>query len=213
MDSLQGASNQFDHLLVVVKHVEPLLGIEGVAEHLDVALLQPILGVEELQPNLSVTGKQLVDAAVLLANGVEGRALKCRRAPPPGLDLLLLHHHHNLKLLLHLFDVFHTPPLVVKDSGKLIPAKCVKRAGAMSAIMPATLSTTMCNNMHACKPPCRRPCRPPCQPPCRPPCQSPCRRPCQPPGRSPCVTTCQTRTKKNEKGQVYQKSKGKCARI
>ena len=54
----QGASNQFDHLLVVVKHLEPLLGIEGVAEHLDVALLQPILGVEELQPILSVTGKQ-----------------------------------------------------------------------------------------------------------------------------------------------------------
>ena len=34
-----------------------------------------ILVVEELQPILSVTGKQLVDAAVLLANGVEGRAL------------------------------------------------------------------------------------------------------------------------------------------
>ena len=74
-DDTQGASNQFDHLLVVVKHLEPLLGIEGVAEHLDVALLQPILGVEELQPILSVTGNQLVDAAVLLANGVEGRAL------------------------------------------------------------------------------------------------------------------------------------------
>ena len=71
----QGASNQFNHLLVVVKHLEPLLGIEGVAEHPDVALLQPILGIEELQPNLSVTGKQLVDATVLLANGVEGRAL------------------------------------------------------------------------------------------------------------------------------------------
>ena len=66
---------EFNHLLVVVKHLEPFLGIEGVAEHLDIALLQPILGVEELQPILSVTGNQLVDAAVLLANGVEGRAL------------------------------------------------------------------------------------------------------------------------------------------
>merc|ERR1712001_228810 len=138
---------------------------------------------------------------------------------PPGLNLLLLHHHHNLKLLLHLFDVFHTPPLVVKDSGKLIPAKYVKRAGTMSATMPATLSTTMCNNMHACKPPCRPPCRPPCQPPCRPPCQSPCRRPCQPPGRSPYVT-CQTRTKKMKKGRCtknlrvnVQESKGKCVKI